>query len=87
VPLQVQKEPAHRPAWLKIMRTAYYILLKFTAMGVYFDLPAYALFHAYKRTLSVGSERWFVTYATFLAMLTLLEVCVPKLAAGWGLRH
>ncbi len=78
-PFQFFRDNARCPAWLRTITTVYYILLKFTAMLVYFGLPAYALFNAYGKALSVGSWLWLLRFAVVLAMITLLQVFLGDL--------
>ena len=50
---QFYKNAKECPSWLRFLTTGYYLLLKLTAMAVYFALPGYALFGAYRK-ISIG---------------------------------
>jgi hypothetical protein len=78
-PFQFFRDNARCPAWLRTITTIYYVLLKLTAMFVYFGLPAYALFDAYEKALPVGSWLWLLRFAVVLAMITLLQVFLGDL--------
>jgi hypothetical protein len=67
------------PKWRRVVSTFYYILLKLVSVVVYFGLPAFALFHAWKET-SLGSYLWWLgTFAAAFATLTLIQICLDDL--------
>jgi hypothetical protein len=80
---QFYKNAKECPNWLRFLTTGYYLLLKLTAMAVYFALPGYALFGAYHKLDTVGWLRWAFFVAGILAFLTLVEVALADIISLW----
>jgi hypothetical protein len=60
------------PAWLKHTSRASYGLLKVASLIIYFLLPGFALWRAYRATSVYGVLRWFTAIGAFFAALALL---------------
>ena len=65
-----------RHSWPGFVRIFYYLLLRLTAMVVFFGLPAYALFREREKTIQRGFLCWIITLGAGLAILTLAQVFV-----------
>jgi hypothetical protein len=69
-------QESHCPFPLRLLAVVYYFLLKLTSMLVYFGLPVFALWLAYKNTNPPDALRWLLVSGGVLASLTLLQVFV-----------
>lgn len=67
------------PRWLRTLSTWYYLLLKVVSLGIYFGLPALALWHSYDRLPITGPLMWLLTGVGAIAAVTLLQVIVADI--------
>jgi hypothetical protein len=64
------------PAWLRAASVGYYALLKLASLVVYFGLPSWALWAAYRNIPPAGRIGCFLAVGGALAAVTLLHVLV-----------
>ncbi|MBI4588615.1 MAG: hypothetical protein HY725_07230 [Candidatus Rokubacteria bacterium] len=62
------------PAWLRVVSTGYYAVLKLASVFVYIGVPAWALWNVHSRLTLTGSLSWLATLAALLAGATLLQL-------------
>lgn len=80
---QFYKNARECPGWVRFLTTGYYLVLKLTAMAVYFALPGYALFGAYRKIIIVGWLHWAFVVTGIFAFLTLVEVALADVISLW----
>lgn len=62
------------PRIRRFVSTAYYVVLKLTALGVYFGLPGYALFLRAYLENPHGRMAWPIRVAAALALVTMVQL-------------